>query len=261
MSEEAVLFETRGPVAWLTMNRPAAMNAINTDTIACFEKYLPKIVSDSNIRVVVLTGKGPAFCAGADLKAVQNSSDLAPGEPSFLDRGLAVFTQLRNLKQPLIIALNGITLAGGLELTLSGDIVLAADTAKIGDGHANYGVFPGGGGASILPRIIPRNVAAYLLFTGGMVSAQEMKSYGLVNEVHPADQLEASAQKLGEAIATKSPLALRRMKEVVRSAMDKPREDALRHEYAEMLNQMRSYDFAEGIRAFGEKRKPKFEGR
>jgi enoyl-CoA hydratase len=234
------------------------MNAIDLDVIACFEQHLPKVIGDEAIRVVVLTGTGRAFCAGVDLKGVASMTALAPGERGFLDRTAAVFEQLRGLKKPLIVALNGVAVAGGLELSLCADIVLAADTAKIGEGHANYGVFPGDGGASILPRLMPRNAALHLMFTGGMASAQEMKA---VNEVHPADQLEAAAQKLGEAIATKSPLALQRMKDVMRTAMDKSREDALRHEQLEMLNQMRSYDFAEGITAFSEKRKPKFEGR
>jgi len=260
MSSDQMLFEQRGPVAWLTLNRPEAMNSINLAMISAYEEYLPKIASDDSIRVLVITGRGQAFCAGADLKEVLASKALPPGEPTFLDRGLAVFSTLRNLGKPVIVALNGITMAGGLETAICGDIVLAAEDARIGDCHANYGVFPGGGGASILPRLIPKNVASYLLFTGKTLTAKQMQEYGFVNQVVPADKLEEAAQKLGELIASKSPLALRRMKEVVRTSQDATRADALRHEYLEMQNQMRSWDFTEGLKAFSEKRNPEFKG-
>ncbi|MFT3755683.1 MAG: enoyl-CoA hydratase/isomerase family protein [Pseudoxanthomonas sp.] len=260
MSSEQMLFEQRGPVAWLTLNRPEAMNSINLAMISAYEEYLPKIASDDSIRVLVITGRGPAFCTGADLKEVLAGAKAAPGEPTFLDRGLKVFAALRNLGKPVIIALNGITMAGGLETALSGDIVIASEDAKIGDCHANFGVFPGAGGAAILSRLIPKNVANYLLFTGKTLSAKQMQEYGFVNEVVPADKLEEAAQKLGELIASKSPLALRRMKEVVRTAQDSSRDDALRHEYLEMQNQMRSWDFTEGLKSFAEKRKPEFKG-
>jgi enoyl-CoA hydratase/carnithine racemase len=260
VGEAAVLFDVRGPVAWLTFNRPKAMNSINSEMIDLLAEFLPKIAADPAIRVLVVTGNGPAFCAGADLKSVVASNQAAAGEPNFLDRAMPVFTALRNMPKPVIMALNGITMAGGLETALCGDIVIAAETAKIGDAHANFGVFPGSGGASILPRRIPPNVANYLLFTGKTVSACEMHSYGFVNQVVPADQLEKAAQELAEEIASKSPIALRRMKEVVRTSLDKSRDDALRHEFLEMLNQMRSYDFTEGLKAFAEKRTPEFKG-
>jgi len=262
MSEASLLFETRGPVAWLTLNRPKAMNSINLEMIGLFEEYLPKIAADDSIRVLVVTGNGPAFCAGVDLKEVLASANLPPGEADFLDRVCDnVASRLRDFPKPVIAALNGITMAGGLEITMCADIVVASQEAKIGDAHANFGVYPGAGGAAVLPRLVPQNVAKYLLFTGKTLSAQEMHNYGLVNEVVPSDQLLDATQKLAESIAQKSPIALRRMKEVANASMDKSRDAALEHEQVLLRKHQRSYDMAEGLKAFAEKRAPQFEGR
>jgi enoyl-CoA hydratase len=262
MNSKDLLFETRGPVAWLTLNRPKAMNSISLEMIELYEEYLPRIAGDDSIRVLVLTGNGSAFCAGADLTQVLASAKLPPGEQDFLDRICDnVLSVLRDFPKPVIAALNGITMAGGLETAMCADIVVASEDAKIGDAHANFGVYPGAGGAAVLPRLVPQNVAKYMLFTGNTLSAEEMKGYGFVNEVVVADQLIDATQKLAELIAEKSPVALRRMKEVANATLDKSRDDALAHEQVMLRKHMRSFDMSEGIRAFGEKRKPKFIGR
>ncbi|MBL4606884.1 MAG: enoyl-CoA hydratase/isomerase family protein [Pseudomonadales bacterium] len=262
MNDAALLFEVRGPVAWLTLNRVKAMNAINLEMITLFEKYLPEIAADEKIRVLVVTGAGTAFCAGADLKEVLESADLPPGEDDFLDRVAAnLLAVLRDFPKPVIAALNGITLAGGLETAMSCDIVVACDEAKIGDAHANFGVYPGGGGAAILPRLVPQNVAKYLLFTGKTLSAREMQTYGFVNEVVSAEKLIEATQNLAEEIAQKSPVALRRMKAVANASLDKSRDAALEHEQVMLRKHMRSFDMFEGLKAFAEKRKPLFRGR
>lgn len=262
MSNDDLKFIQKGSTAWLTLNRPDAMNSLNLVMIERMEELLPRIASDDNIRVVVLTGAGPAFCAGADLKEVLAGKNLPPGEADFLDRVCYnVLNPLRDFPKPVIAALNGITMAGGLELAMCCDIVLASEEAKIGDAHANFGVYPGAGGAAILPRLIPHNVAKYLLFTGKTLSAPEMKAFGLVNEVVPADQLQQAVTKLADLIATKSPIALRRMKEVANASMDKSRQAALEHEQVMLRKHQRSFDMAEGLRAFSEKRLPQFQGR
>jgi enoyl-CoA hydratase len=262
MSNEDLIYTQKGAIAWLTLNRPLVMNSISLSIIERMEKLLPQIAADDSVRVVVLTGAGPAFCAGADLKEVLASRDLPPGVPDMLDRVCDnVMNPLRDFPKPVIAALNGTTMAGGLELAMCCDIVLASENAEIGDAHANFGVYPGAGGAAVLPRLIPHNVAKYLLFTGKTLSADEMKGYGLVNEVVPADQLEQAATDLAELIASKSPIALQRMKEVANASLDKRRDAALEHEQVMLRKHERSFDMAEGLAAFSEKRAPDFQGR
>jgi len=261
MSEGVVLFEAKGAVAWLRLNRPKEMNALNLAILAELERHLAEIEARDDLRVVVLTGNGPGFCAGADLKEVLAGHETLPGEPDFIDRANRVFDRLRNLAKPLIAALNGVTMAGGLEIAMCADLIIAAESATIGDAHANFGVYPGAGGAAILPRLIPLNMAMYLLLTGKSLSAAEMKACGLVCEIHPDSGLADAVQALAEQIALKSPIALRRIKEVARASADKPRADALLHEQVMFRQHLRSADLQEGLRAFSERRPPRFVGR
>jgi enoyl-CoA hydratase/carnithine racemase len=262
MSNDALLYEKRDAVAWLILNRPQAMNAINTEMIDLYERYLPMIAADDSVRVLVITGKGSAFCAGVDLKGLLGGMNVPAGEQDFLQRLCEnVFDILRDFPKPVIAALNGLTIAGGLETAMCADFVIAADSAKIGDAHANFGLFPGAGGAALLPRLVPLNVAKYLLFTGKNISAKEMHTYGFINEVFAPEELLDGAQVLAELIARHSPLTSRRMKSVANAALDKSRDDALAHEQVEFRKHLRSRDFQEGLKAFAEKRTPLFEGR
>ncbi|MBV8501904.1 MAG: enoyl-CoA hydratase/isomerase family protein [Paucibacter sp.] len=260
MNEAPLTLESFGPVARLTLNRPKAMNALNLATLDAFERLLPELAAREETRVLILTGSGPAFCAGADLKEVVGQTP-QPGEPDFLDRARAVLEMLASFPKPVIASLNGVTMAGGLELAMCADLIVAAETAQIGDAHANFGVYPGGGGAAVLPRLVPLPTAMYLLFTGKTLTATEMKSLGLVCELHAADQLAEATLALAQLIASKSPAALRRMKEVARSSADKTRADALLHEQVMLRAHQRSADFQEGLKAFAEKRAPRFTGR
>ena len=259
--DDVLLFEAIGPVARVTLNRPKAMNALNLAILAELDRRLTEIAASDELRVLIVTGAGSAFCAGADLKEVLAGQRLGPGEADFLDRANVTYGRLRNFPKPVIAVLNGVTMAGGLELAMCADIVVAAESATIADAHANFGVYPGAGGAAILPRLIPLNMAMYLLLTGKSLSAAEMKACGLVCEVHPDAALADAALKLATHIAKKCPVALRRMKEVARASADKSRDDALSHEQVMLRAHMRSFDFHEGLQAFAEKRAPQFQGR
>lgn len=251
-------FAVNGPVGWITLNRPKDMNALNAETVQGMCAQLEAWKSDPAVRVVALTGNGRAFCAGADLK--QAAAPVEPGQKDLLDIIITLFNQLRVYPKPVIAAVNGLALAGGLETVMCCDLVIAAQGATFGDAHSNFGVFPGGGGAAILPRKVPANVAKYMLFTGDALSAADMKTYGLVNEVVADGELLSRVQALGEKLATKSPIVLTRMKRVANEAADKSTADALRHEVLELRDHQRSYDMKEGLAAFAEKRKPEFKG-
>lgn len=256
-----LLVEAFGPVLRVTLNRPEAMNALTGEMVEGLLRVVRAARDDDGVRVLVVTGAGRAFCAGADLKAFGNAQAVEPGMPDFLERTFGLFEELTVFPKPVIAALNGITLAGGLELAMCADLILASETARIGDAHANFGVFPGGGGAAVLPRIIPLHTAMYLLFTGKTLSAAEMKALGLVCEMHPVAKLADATLALASHVAARSPIALRRMKEVARGAADKSRRDALLHEQVMLRAHLRSHDMAEGLSAFADKREPKFIGR
>lgn len=259
MNEDVLLLDKQGAVATATLNRPAAMNALNADLIDRLNQVLDEVSADPSIRVLVITGNGAAFCAGADLKDALKPS--LPGEDDFLKRASDVMQRLAALPKPVIVALNGTTMAGGLELAMCADIILAAEEAQIGDSHANFGVYPGAGGAAVLPRLVPLPTAMYLLLTGKTLPARRWYELGFVAEVHPADRLSEAATALAKQLAMRSPSSLRKMKMVARASGDKSRADALLHEQVMLRQHMQSEDFREGLQAFAEKRKPVFSGR
>lgn len=260
MRHETIIYEQRGPVAWITLNRPAELNAVNLRMLEELHDVLAAVQANPSVRVAVVTGSGRAFCAGADLKALLGGLEAAPGEPNFADLTLATLSLLRNMPKPVIAAVNGLTIAGGLELAMCCDILVGAASAKMGDGHANFGVFPGGGGAALLPRKIGLNRAKQLLFTGALVDAAQMQAWGLLNEVVADEELQSVVAALADRMADKSSLVLRRMKTVANRSMDQTQDAALRDELLECQQHTRSHDFREGLAAYCEKRKPAFRG-
>lgn len=261
MSNQPIIYEKRNQTAWIYLNRPDEMNAIGKALLLALKEAIVQAENDDDVRVVVLSGKGKAFCAGANLKELLEDLEVKyQKEPGLLDLSEELFGKLEKLSKPLIAALNGITLAGGLELAMTADFVIASEKAKIGDAHANFGVLPGAGGAVKLPRKIGVNRAKYLLFTGEFISAAEMKEYGFVQEVVSSEELEITVQEIADKISEKSPLVLRKMKQLVSDGLEQPVEIALKQELLSLKAHTKSYDMAEGLAAFIEKRKPVFEG-
>lgn len=263
MTESPVLCDIRDAIAWVTLNRPEQLNALSVGLIRALASTLDRIEMTPGCRAVVLTGAGKAFCAGGDLKEFLGM--LEAGKPDELEAFVreisALFARLEALEIPVIAAVNGIAVAGGLELILCCDVVLAAEGAKIGDGHLRYGVLPGGGAAARLPRKIPINKAAELFLSGALKPAAWWEQAGLVSEVVPADQLIAVAGQLAGTMAGYSPLALRDMKRMVRRTPDLGLDDGLAHELEVFAVHARREDLAEGLRAFSEKRQPVYRGR
>lgn len=265
MEESNVIADVRGGAMWITLNRPAAMNALTPEVVGGIGQALDEAESRDDARVVVLTGSGRAFCAGADLKFVRGEASHEGGEASgagrFLESLLALLNRLERFPRPVIAAVNGLALAGGLELVLCCDLVIAARSARFGDAHANYGLLPGGGGSVRLPRKIGATRAKYLMYTGEFVAAQTMHTAGLLNDVVDDEQLEDVVGKLVAKIAAKSPLGLSRMKALVNDGLEQPADVALRQELLMSALHEHSQDIAEGLAAFQEKRAPRFTGR
>ena len=216
---------------------------------------------DANI---IALGRGRALCAGADLAFALDSLEETGRTDAllaFVERAGSVLDRVARFPRPVIAAVNGLALAGGLELVLCCDLVVAAESARIGDAHANYGLLPGAGGSVRLPRRIGATRAKRMLFTGDLVPAQELLEAGLVNAVVPDDELETAAMALAEAVSQKSPLSLAAMKKLVAEGDDLPLEEALRLELEALRTHLESYDVREGLTAFREKREPRFEGR
>lgn len=257
MSEDCLVHEIHTSALWMRINRPHAMNAITGAVLTGIEAALFEAERNPAVRAVVLSGTGRAFCAGADLKDIhaQGTAD------TFLRRLTATLNRLEQFSKPVVAMVNGLALAGGLELILCCDLVLAARSASLGDGHAHYGLLPGGGASGRLPRIVGPNRAKYLFFTGESLPAEALVCAGLVNQVVDDDQLLAATQALVEKLACKSPLGLRRMKALVRDGMEQPLEVALRLETLASEPHQHSHDMQEGLAAFNDKRPPRFTGR
>lgn len=260
-SEQSALVDVRNGAIWITLNRPHALNAITPDMVAAIDAALDRTEAD-DIKAVVLTGRGRAFCAGADLKFVRTATGGDENALStFLDSILQLMGRIEKCPRPVIAAVNGITVAGGLELVLCCDLVIAARSARIGDGHINFGLLPGGGGSIRLPRKIGPTRAKLLLFTGDSVPAEDLEAAGLVNEVVDDGDLLPAAGRLVAKLSDKSPLALRRVKLLVDDGLEQPTATALRLELLATEAHAASYDMKEGLAAFEEKRKPNFIGR
>lgn len=261
MAEPHIRFERRNAVAWLTLNRPEKLNAIAPQTLDELDAAIDRIVTERDIRAVVLAGAGRAFCAGADLAEVKGFLSDPPAFRRFLERWHAVFNRFEALDRPTIAAINGYALAGGLELVLVCDLAIAAESARIGDAHANYGLLPGGGGTQRLPRLIGPRRAKMLFFTGEWVTAAEAERLGLINQVVPDDKLHDAALALAEKIASKSPIGLAAIKRLVNRGLRTDVDTALEWEITAMTEHLGTADCQEGLAAFAAKRAPVFPGR
>ncbi len=256
----AVQHELREGTLWLRLSRPDAMNALDLPTLDGIEAGLAESLR-VGATAVVITGEGRAFCAGADLKFVKGALQDPKAMERFLERAGGVFRQVELHPLPVVAAVNGLTIAGGLELALACDFIVASSTARIADGHATYGLFPGAGGAVRLPRRIGTARAKLLLFTGQSRTAVEMEQWGLVDVVADPDALEADVQAICAEIAQRSPVGVRRMKQVVNDQESLPVDRGLRMELDACQIHLGTEDVAEGLAAFNDHRAPKFPGR
>jgi enoyl-CoA hydratase len=248
--------ERRDRVAIITLNRPEARNAVNGELAEAMEAVLDELEADDAITVVILTGAGSTFCAGADLKKVAKGrgGELATKKGGF--GGIVT----RGFPKPLIAAVNGPALAGGFEIVLTCDLVVAADHAKFGLPEVKRGLFAAAGGLIRLPKRIPLALATEIAITGDPIDAHRALQLGLVNRVVPGDEVMGAALELAARIAVNGPLAIRNALKMVREAPDLTEEAAWPRNYELAIEVFGSKDSIEGATAFAEKREPRWTG-
>jgi enoyl-CoA hydratase len=254
---ENLIFD-KGTIATITVNRPKALNALNRVVLEEITRVLRDVRHDASVRVLIITGAGDrAFVAGADIAAM---ADMATVEGlEFTRLGHRVMHTLEELPIPVIAAVNGFALGGGLELALACDLIIASEKARFGQPEINLGIIPGFGGTQRLPHRIGHARARELIMTGEMFDAKSGYEWGLVNKVVAPEQLMGEARKLAENIATKSGFALRQAKAALRAAATMEEDAGLRFEQNAFGVLFASADRSEGMKAFLEKREAKWQ--
>ncbi|WP_369182658.1 enoyl-CoA hydratase [Streptomyces sp. Y1] len=254
---ETILVERRGRVGLITLNRPKALNALNTQLMNEVVAAATAFDRDPEIGCLVVTGSEKAFAAGADIKEMQGNRF----PDVYLDDWLGPWDRFGALRKPVVAAVAGFALGGGCELAMMCDVLLAADTAKFGQPEIKLGVIPGIGGSQRLTRAIGKAKSMELCLTGRMMGAEEAERAGLVSRIVPADQLLDEALSTAETIAAMSTPAAIMMKEAVNRAFETTLSEGVRFERRLFHAAFATADQKEGMTAFAEKRPPKFENR
>ncbi|MBU1671140.1 MAG: enoyl-CoA hydratase/isomerase family protein [Actinobacteria bacterium] len=262
MDYETIIYERSETRATIRLNRPEAMNGINGQVVEEVRYALADAAAEPLLRALVLAGSEKAFCVGADLKFVLGE---LMGDGSLKDGFLAdvkrMLDSIEGFPAPVIGAVSGMALAGGLELLLCCDLIVAAESAVFGDAHSNYGLIPGGGATVRMPLRIGASRAKLLMYLGDSHGAAEMERWGLVDVLAPDGELESTVDGIVTRLEEKSPLVLRTMKSLVNGAGATPKEESLWKEIEALDAHRRSGDMREGLLAFKEKRVPVFHGK
>ena len=254
MTEKNVLLEIEKEIAVITINRPKALNALNYDMITDLEQILVGLEKDDTVRVVIITGE-KHFAAGADISGMAEFSPDEVRAYSFRH----CFNRIENFPKPVIAVISGFALGGGLELALACDLRIGDKTAKLGLPEINLGLLPGAGGTIRLPRLIGAARAKELIYSGAPVDAEVALQYGLLNKI--ADDPLAEAKKMARMLASKPPVSLKMAKQCVNMAFDVEGVKAIEFESVTFAYCFATEDRREGVKAFAEKRAPKFTGK
>ena len=261
-----IKFETPAPqVARIVLNRPARMNAYTNPLCDELVTALTRYMRDDGLRVLILTGEGRGFCAGGDVAGGDDDSphyrDKQMGHGQEMREGMhRVILALHRMDKPVIAAINGAAVAGGLALALACDIRIAADTAKLGDTSGKFGLLPDEGGAWLFPRAMGLDRALKMTWLNEVYSADQALALGLVTEVVPASELESRSLAFAKALAARAPLAVRLAKNMMRKGLDSSLESSLDDAALSVMIANPSQDVREGVSAFFAKREPRFEG-
>ncbi len=254
-----LLIRIEPPIAWIILNRPERLNAINIDMLKELSKTLDDLEEDDRIRVVILTGSGRAFSAGAD---VTGFVGITPVKAAIFSRKFQeILNKIEYYTKPVIVAINGYALGGGLEMAMSGDLRIASETAQLGQPEINLGIMPGAGGTQRLPRLIGKSKAKEIIFTGDMISANEALKLGLVDYIAPPEKLLDEARRIALKLSEKPPIALMAAKYAINVGLETDIWTGLAYESSLFGLLFSTEDVIEGVSAFLEKRKPKFKGK
>lgn len=260
MTFENILYEKKGAIAYVTVNRPKVLNALNMATMEELRRAFTAAKEDAEVRVVLLTGAGEkAFVAGADIGELSKHNAVSAKE--YTHKGQSVLDLIENLGKPVIACINGFALGGGCELAMACTMRLATENAKLGQPEVKLGIIPGYGGTQRLPRLIGKGLAMQQLLTGEMISAQEAYRIGLVNEVVPQADLIARAEAISQKIIANAPLAIQYAMEAVHKGMEMTLQEGLYLEATLFGVCCATEDKTEGTTAFLEKRQANFKGK
>lgn len=260
MTSSLIRYERHGCGAWIIFDDPENLNAISPALIAQVGDALAHADADAEVRAIVLSGSGRAFCGGANLKVIKEllSDDVERVVEEFLMPLKTLLRRLRESPKPVVAAVNGICMAGGMETILCCDFIIAAEGAVMGDQHATYGLLPAVGGAQGLIRSVGMMRAKEMLLTGGRYTAEQLHAWGLINKVVPHAELRQATQEAVEHLGQRSRRGLARMKQMVNDEAEMPWEAATRYELSLVFSHLFLGDPQEGLAAFSEKRKPSF---
>ena len=255
-----VLYETKGPIAYVTVNRPEVLNALDSDTWGDLERAFEEALEDPTVRGVILTGSGEkAFIAGADISELAEVTAVEAQKSSRF--GQSVLDLIENLGKPVVAAVNGFALGGGCETAMACTIRIASEKAKFGQPEVTLGLLPGGGGTQRLPRLVGKGRALQLILSGEIISAQEAYRIGLVNEVVPPAELIPRAEAILHRILANAPIAIRLSLEAVNKGVETSQDEGLALEASFFGLCAGTEDKKEGTTAFLAKRAPQFKGR
>lgn len=259
MEYHNILFEVNEGIGYITMNRPTAMNAINTAVLNELEHVLQYISNADDVKCVIITGNGKAFVAGADIAEMSELSTLEGRTMAI--KGQRVMETIENLDVPVIAAVNGFALGGGCELAMACDLRIASEKAKFGQPEVNLGIIPGYGGTQRLPRLVGKGTAKYLVFGADMIDANEAYRIGLVQKVVAPEELIPEAEKFAKQVIGKAPIAVKMAKTAINNGMNLDLKSGVAFEAEAYVSTFCSEDRVEGMKAFLEKRPAQFKNK